>query len=443
MNQQPSLFRRTAVTLAVGLLCVQLVSSIAIFGYMLAPLAQRSAEDLTSILIWSADTWVKTSDQQRVDFTRELLQNQGMELQEVKQPMPNKTYYYPYMRFLYAALVKRLATPDTLSISETAHEQFEVEFIFEGHRLHFSFFKQTLTPEPFSALLWSMVAIIMTTIITAWLLARRITSPIAKFAEAARRIGSGEIPAQLPETGTAEFAAFAQIFNTTVRQLQARRENQTTLLAGISHDLRSPLARLKMALGLLAEECPSPLIGRMERDISAMDQLIGAQLQLARAEEIEADSIVDIDMLLDALIETHAEKYPKRLSLTLGSQSCVIEVASIALQRCISNLLDNALRYGNNGQVQVVRRTFQHIILIGIRDRGPGIPLLLRDKVLRPFYRMENSRNRATGGSGLGLAITKQLVETHGWRLAIRTRYQGGLSVWLSIPIKSNKDMRD
>ena len=91
-------------------------------------------------------------------------------------------------------------------------------------------------------------------------------------------------------------------------------------------------------------------------------------------------------------------------------------LAPIALRRCITNLLDNALRYGGESKIQVVRRRIKGGICIGVRDRGPGIPPQLAEAVFRPFYRIESSRNRTTGGSGLGLAITRQLAETHGWK---------------------------
>jgi len=173
-------------------------------------------------------------------------------------------------------------------------------------------------------------------------------------AEAARRIGSGDQPPQLPETGEAELADLARVFNETSRQLQARRENQTTLLAGVSHDLRSPLARMKMAVGLLADQGSWPLLLRMERDIVEMDALIGAQLELARAQERENAEITDIDALLGELVEAAEAQAPGRLQLRAVGPPCVAEVAPVALRRSIGNLLDNALRYGGEGEIRVV-----------------------------------------------------------------------------------------
>lgn len=216
--------------------------------------------------------------------------------------------------------------------------------------------------------------------------------------------------------------------------LAARRENQGTLLAGVSHDLRSPLGRIKMARGMLDETCASPLIARMERDVAEMESLIGAQLELARAEEREAAEATDIDTLLSELIEATEAQAPGQTHLRADGPSCHAVVAPLALKRIVGNLLENALRYGGPGRLELVRRRCAGNILVGVRDRGPGIPAALREAVFRPFFRLDPSRNRTTGGSGLGLAIARQLAETQGWTVTLKPRVGGGTSVWLAIP---------
>ena len=304
-----------------------------------------------------------------------------------------------------------------------------------GRVLRFSFDKALITPRPSLALAWSAVAGLLVTLILAWLLARRITAPVARLTEAARQIGSGERPPQLPESGEHELAELARIFNQTAAQLAARRENQSTLLAGVSHDLRTPLARLKMALGMLAEERESPLLVRMERDVGEMETLIGAQLELARAQEREAVERIDIDAMLIDLIEATEAQSPGQTRLRASGPACHAAVAPLALRRILGNLLENALRYGGPGRLELVRRCCKGAILIGVRDRGPGIPAALRDAVFRPFFRVDPSRNRSTGGSGLGLAIARQLAETQGWNVALKPRVGGGISAWLAIPL--------
>ncbi|MGR8932040.1 MAG: sensor histidine kinase [Gammaproteobacteria bacterium] len=181
-------------------------------------------------------------------------------------------------------------------------------------------------------------------------------------------------------------------------------------------------------------DSPWPLIARMEHDIAEMDELIGAQLELARAQEGEASEKTNIATLLTDIVDAAKAQAPGRLQLRTNRQLCVADVAPVVtLRRCIGNLLNNALRYGGNGPIQVICRRMRGRLYIGVRDRGPGMPRELAETVFRPFYRLESSRSRVTGGSGLGLAITRQLCQNQGWRVAMKSRLTGGTSVWLQI----------
>lgn len=419
--------------MAAGLLVFQIASGAAMFVNLVLPLAHRSADDLADLLILSAHIWDELPPEKRSAFQVELREKYGLNLQESGTTLSEEIGLYPYIRFLHAALAARLAPGQLPRLSEDAHEHFQVEFSQGGRQLYFEFSKARVTPSPSWALVWIALSGILATLGLAWLLARRVSAPVARLAEAARRIGTGRQAPLLPEQGDAEFADLAHVFNETSRQLQAQRENQTTLLAGVSHDLRSPLARMKMALGMLAEEYSSPLLLRMDRDIAEMNELIGAQLALARAQEAEKAKKTDIDALLQDLIKAAEAQAPGRLQLRADSRRCVVAIAPMALRRCIGNLLDNALRYGGEREIQVVRRRIKNMIFIGVLDRGPGIPAHLMEAVFRPFYRIESSRNRSTGGSGLGLAITRQLAETHGWQVALKSRIGGGTCIWLLI----------
>ncbi len=435
MKKRPSLFRRTVITVAAGLLFFQLATGVAIFVNLVLPLGNRSANDLADFLVLSARVWDEIPPDRHNAFQVDLKKTHSITLIESASPLSETDISYPYIRLLHAALNNRLYPYQQLRVSEDNQENFQIEFTQGQKRLRFEFSKSRIPPHPTRALAWIVVAGFLATVILSWLLARRVATPIARLAVAARQIGTDGQALQLPETGAAELADLAHIFNETSRQLQSRRENQTTLLAGISHDLRSPLARMKMALGLLTEDHTSPLLSRIERDIAEMDRLIGAQLDLARAQEREKAEKTDIDALLIDIMEAAEAQAPGRLQLKpMRAPSCVVAVAPISLRRCISNLLDNALRYGGESEIQVVRKRMRGRIFIGVRDHGPGIPPELAETVFRPFYRIESSRNRATGGSGLGLAITRQLAETHGWQVALKSRKGGGTCFWLLIP---------
>jgi len=434
-----SLFRRTALTVAAGLIVFQLASGAAIFFNILVPLAHRSADDLAALLVLSARTWVELPAATRPDFEAELKLSHGLDLTEATTPAGDEPGHHPYLNYLRASLATRLDPASAPRVTETADGDFHADIPMANRVLRFSFSKDLLPQRPAYALAWSIAAGLLVTLVLAWLLARRITAPVARLAEAAAQIGSGQRPPRLPESGERELAELARIFNLTASQLAARRENQGTLLAGVSHDLRTPLGRIKMALGMLAEERDSPLLARMERDVAEMETLIGAQLELARAEEREAAQTTDIDALLAELIDAAEAQSPGQTRLRADGLPCHAEIAPLALKRILGNLLDNALRYAGPGRLDLVRRRCSGGLLIGVRDRGPGIPAERREAVFRPFFRLDPSRNRATGGSGLGLAIARQLANTQGWRIAVKPRVGGGASVWVAIPLLGAK----
>lgn len=435
MKPQASLFRRTAITLAIGLLVFQIAAGTAIFSYMVFPLAQRSAEDLADLLLLSARVWNELPTNRRPEFAAKLQHDYALTLHDAPVKGNDTVPLYPYLYFLNQAFKQRLPPNQMLHLAEDTHQNFQITFELADTTFYFEFAKSRITPRPRWALTWIGLSGLFATLALAWLLARRVTAPIAKLAEAAKQIGQTGQITKLPEDADAELANLAGIFNETSRQLQAQRENQTTLLAGVSHDLRSPLARMKMAVGLLSEEYPSSLLLRIDNDIAEMDSLIGAQLELARAQESESSQQTDIDALLEELLITASTEAPVHIILHKQGQPCICQIAPMALRRCISNLLNNAIRYAGDRDIQLIRRRFNQCILIGVRDRGPGIPPELAETVFRPFYRLESSRNRFTGGSGLGLAITRQLSLTQGWKVAIKSRRGGGTSVWLKIKL--------
>ena len=433
MRSRRTLFRRAAFTVAAGLVVFQVAAGFAVYAYVLAPLAQRSADDLAGFLVMSARTWAELPPETRPAFAAELEESHHIALTDAPDRHDEEVRRHPYMNRLREALERRLDPPEEPRIAVLGDGRYHVDIAMGGHALHFTFANDLLPAGPVVALAWIVAAGLAVTLATAWLLARRVTAPVAGLADAARQIGRGEHPGRLDESGDREIAGLARAFNEAAERLAAERAHQAALLAGVSHDLRTPLARLAMALGMLAEERESPLVSRMEGDVAEMDALIGAQLALARAREGEQASEADIDALLAERVVAAEVLAPGRVSLRTGGRPCLARVPRVALTRIIANLVDNAIAHGGAGRVAIVRRCACGTLFVGVRDRGPGVPAALREAVFRPFYRLEPSRNRATGGSGLGLAIARQLAETHGWRLALRARRGGGTSAWLAV----------
>lgn len=408
---------------------------LAIDVYVLRPLQRRSADDFAALVLLSARTWVELPPETRDAFAIELATNHRLELRTGIPPADGEAPRHPvYLRYLGQALEQQSESGVEPRLSSGPDQRYHIDVDLAGHRLRFSFGDDRLNSRPFEALMLITLTAALVSVAIAWFLARRVSRPVARLAAAARRMGAGDQPAALPEDGELELAELAHAFNQTSSRLKAQRENQDTLLAGVSHDLRSPLARLRMATGMLAEESESPLLARMEADIVEMDALIGNQLELARMRQRETPVATDVDAMLRELAQAGFASGRCTVRLRANGAPRSSSVAPVALRRIIGNLLDNACLHGGQREFELVRRRRGNTILIGVRDRGPGVPAALREAVFRPFFRVEASRNRATGGSGLGLAIARQLAETHGWTLQLKPRVGGGASFWLAIP---------
>lgn len=393
---------------------------------MLFPLAQRSADDLAELIVLSAQTWVELPPETRPDFEQELARNHGLWLFEARSPLPPSARFGPYQQWLEAALEKRAGKPVRVVVSEWSEPWFWTEVSVAGQAIRIGFPKSRIGAQPFLALLLVLGAGVLVALATSLVLARRITLPLARLSLATARVGKGETPELLPESGPQELAAVARNFNLMARQVRDLLANRTTLLAGISHDLRTPLARMRLALEMLPETSDPKLVERMQRDLEQMNHLIGAFLDLSRGLGYEEKQPVDLNVLIGELAED-ARHGGATVECRSDISPGAIKTAPLALRRILSNLLDNAIRYGAGKPVTIEwEASPEGVIRISVLDRGPGIPEDLRETVFQPFYRMESSRSAATGGSGLGLAIARQLAESNGWKLELLPRTGGG-----------------
>jgi signal transduction histidine kinase len=271
-----------------------------------------------------------------------------------------------------------------------------------------------------------MAAIILA--VSVWAV-RRVTAPLAALATAAERLGHDVNAPPLAETGSVETQAAARAFNGMQTRLRSLIENRTRLLAAISHDLRTPLTLLR----LRAETVENALEqDKMLSTIAEMDAMIGATLQFARDESAnEPRRWTDLTSLLQSVVDDMSDAgLPVRME---PAEPIITECQPAALKRAVRNLLDNAVKYGKAGSVKI--HTTSQAIEINIDDEGPGIPAPELTRVLEPFYRVEESRSRATGGVGLGLAITQSIVQAHGGTLGLSNRPTGGLRATIMLPL--------
>lgn len=279
-------------------------------------------------------------------------------------------------------------------------------------------------------LIWVSGALLVT-LLGASLIVSHINLPLRHLARAAGLVGRGQQPPVLPETGPQEIAAVAKAFNQMTGDLARTDADRTLILAGVSHDLRTPLARLR--LGIEMSGAPEAEVTAMVTDIEEMDRIIGQFLDFGRGDLQEPKQLIDVVALLSCIVE------PYRLRGINVVLSCPehlsIPARALTLRRAIANLVDNAIRYaGHEKEITLSITSNLNEAMIEVADRGPGIPEHEVTRLRHPFTRLESARSDAKG-AGLGLAIIDRIMHGHGGRLELRPRDGGGLSAILYLPL--------
>lgn len=435
MRRTTSLAGQHARWLMGGFVLMQLALTV-IFVFMLVlPLAQRAADDLAGLAVLSAQTWAELPPQTRPAFERELREQHRLEIRP-SQPYDMQDELHPPFVWLYeAAINRRLATPTHLMRQQRGDEVWYWVNIPTGTRpLSVGWPESRNQTHPFAALsIGWLLSIGLSWWLARWL-ASRVVKPLAQLNEAMSVVGEGQVPALLSEDGPQELGTVSRRFNAMARQVQELVRARTALVAGVSHDLRTPLTKMRLTLELM-RAAPDPLhIERMDREVTRMNRLIGQVLDLARGLQKEPVQTVHVPTLLTVIADDWRDS---SMAFSYASPEVEIPVARQAIERALGNLLENARRYAPDGPVELVFESDGQVGCFGVLDRGPGIPAKEIERMKQPFERMEPSRSPLTGGTGLGLAIVHALADANGWQVRMLPREGGGLGVWIDVPLVS------
>ena len=275
--------------------------------------------------------------------------------------------------------------------------------------------------------LW-MVGTSMILFAVAGLFMRNQIRPIRRLAEAADAYGKGREAKDPKLAGASEVRRATVAFRRMRERIRRQIDQRTEMLAGVSHDLRTPLARMKVALALLPEDDDAR---GLQADIVEMEAMLEAYLAFARGEGGEAAVETDLGELIEDVV-TGARRAGGSIDLRIASAP-KIPVQATAIRRCLVNLIDNAMRYGN--QVWIACREQGEWFEIGIDDDGPGVPATDRETVFRPFYRRDRPQGGKPGGIGLGLSIARDVVQSHGGDIRLGSSPEGGLGVRVRLPL--------
>jgi two-component system osmolarity sensor histidine kinase EnvZ len=385
-------------------------------------LAQQavSAVNLTRAALVSADPFLRRELLIEMNVT-ESLRVYPASAAERLEPLPDDAL----LRRVAGRVRGALGDQTRFAVARDGEEGFWVSFLIDGDEFWAKLPLGRFQPAFGLEWLGWIVALLALALAGAWLIASRIAQPLAEMTRAAGRIGRGEAHQPLPESGPRELESVASAFNRMAGDLESMERERAMVLAGISHDLRTPLTRLRLALemsGAPDNEESSSTKRAMIADIEEIDAILGQFLDFARGTD-EQKSEQDLGLVLAELAE-HYARLGKPVSIHEHDLS-PFPFARVAVHRAIANLVDNALTYAG-GTVDVMTFSAAGKVCIEVRDRGPGIPEGDIERLKRPFTRLDSSR-RGPSGSGLGLAIVERIARAHGGRLELAPREGGGL----------------
>lgn len=420
-----SLLARTFLLLAI-LVLLSTAGWLALFSHIDAePRARESANMATSAVNLIRASLFAAAPDKRPGLFAEFSSREGIRLlpaepQDDILPMPDSRFY----QLMRKAVVARLGPTTRIAAEVNGEPGFWVSFRFD-ERDDDEFWlvlPRERASSGFAARWLSWVALaVALALLVAWLIASRISRPLKAMASSAQAVGRGQTPSPLPEDGAEEMRALASAFNTMAANLARHEKDRSEVLAGISHDLRTPLTRLRLEAEMsVADEAARQGI---VADIEQMEAVISQFMDYARAESGEQPEVTDLAALLAGIGERQAA-IGRGLEIDLDGVSTAI-IRPRAVGRAVVNLLDNAWKYGG-GAIRLKAVAVDHEIRIEIADRGPGIPEAEMERLKRPFTRLENARTDASG-TGLGLAIVERIAQLHGGRLELLANPGGGL----------------
>jgi len=276
-------------------------------------------------------------------------------------------------------------------------------------------------------MVWITFLVLATSVVTAFA-ARRLIRPIRQFSDAIQLFGTNPQAPPMEEIGPAEFRGVIAAFNTMQCRIQRLISARTAMLAAISHDLRTPLTRIRLRGELIADPIQQ---ARLFRDVDELQQMIDGALAFFRGDaQQEAVTSLDLPSILQTIVSDFSDQ---GVAVTYGGPARLPYLGRpIALKRAVSNLVENAIKYGTPPAIGLVVEPSQ--VIITVTDKGPGIPEEALEPVFTPFYRLEKSRNRATGGVGLGLTATRSIIREHGGEVILTNLPEGGLEARITLP---------
>jgi len=398
------------------------------------PRARQVAQQIVSVVNLTRTALITADPSKRLQLLRELSQEEGIQVYvghpgERVAPLPD----LPFLRLVESEVKRQLGPGTRVGASRDGVRRAWVSFGIDADEYWVFLPRSRLErADPLRWAGWGVLVLALA-LLGAYLIVARINRPLRELAGAADEIGRGKTPPPVAETGPSEIRTLAHAFNRMAADLKRLDEERALLLAGVSHDLRTPLSRIRLGLEMMDDKGDATLKSGMVQDIEDIDAAINQFLDFARI--TEGETVVP-DGDLNAIAREVCDRYARSGKAVTARLAPLPPLAlrPLAIQRLIANLVDNAMRHGN-GPVEISTAVENGSAVLEVWDRGPGIPAAEAQRMLQPFTRLDAARSGA--GSGLGLAIVDRIARLHGGSVQLLPREGGGLRARVELPLHS------
>lgn len=433
-----SITGQSVVVIAGTIFLVALLNGLLFIALVVHPSVDRSARDFSDLLFYTVLLVEEAVDDP--GHVSHMLEANQLRLGDPMTPLDIYTGFDPYLSHLQRHIRSNTGNHQFRLRTSVAdgEERFywvdldisdrTVRLGFSGQRAHLHFG-------------WSLVLLFLLwtalTLAGTLFASRSITRPIRELENRLDQSSGPDRCCSVPEKGPREVRSLIRKINALTARVQALLKNRTTILVGISHDLRTPLARMRVYLELLRAPDNGDVIEMIEEDIEVMDMMIESSMEFGSATLSREQEMVDLGHLVRSVAEQYqTEHTPVQI---IQGKCCHVRTNPSAIRRIITNLVENAVKFGRDHEVSIQcqkeRSETGSRLLVEVSNRGRSIPAELLETVFEPFYRVDESRGDPHRGSGLGLAVARQLAELHGMQLSLQNRSGGGVVATLMFPV--------
>ena len=421
------LFYRSLIIVATPIILLQVTISIVFFDSLWIKTNKGMTNSLVSEIYTFTQAYKNEKDYNKQNLTDLYYQNFQLNINFIENEripeIKKERWFSPIDRTLRRELKAKFnqywfdtTTYKDLIDIKIAHQNGIFEIILPKERV-------TNSSARIFALWITLPAFLL--IFIAILFLKNQTRPIVDLARVAEKFGKGEHVEELRPSGALEIRQASYEFDRMRRRITRHLKQRSEMLSGISHDLRTPLTRLKLQLAFLKDK---KIEKKMQIDIDEMEKMLNEYLQFSRSQFNETTETFEINKLINELISRYEGK---KISF-FHEEKIYFDGRINSLKRCFNNLINNALKYGDEINISL-KKSLNNIILF-VDDNGPGIPNNEKENVLKPFYKIDKSRNESKSGVGLGLSIASDIIRSHGGNLSLMESPQKGLRVKISLP---------